>query len=93
MAMTCGLVGRMHDPPNHVEPVGRFEHLGLKVPVPPSDPRSLERLEANGSWLEDVHVGGWEASPIFEVHIEHVNASFAHARDARDLQPVLQVIV
>ena len=92
-SMAGRLAGRMHDTPDHAQPSSRFQLLGLKVPIAASDPGAFESFEAYRGLLKNVHIGGGKALAVLEIHVKHVNATFANPSNPSDLQPVLQVIV
>ena len=69
----------MDDAPHHVEPVGRRQEMGLKIPVAADDPRPLEGFDVNGSLLEDVHIGFGQPFSIFEIDANDVDATLANA--------------
>ena len=87
-----GLVGRMNHAFDHAKPIGSNKQVGFKVPITTSNPRPLQSPEADGSLLQDVHISAGQSFAILEVHIKHVDPTFAHSSDPRDLQSMLQVL-
>ena len=64
-----------NDTIDNAEPIRGSEGLRGKVPISPKDPRTFERFERNGHFMEDVKVPSRETFRIFEIDGTDVNTS------------------